>query len=586
MNKDVIYIEPEDDITDIITKIENSKQKIVALVPPKKAGVFRSVVNIKLISKAGAAAKKTVVLVTTDPSIIKLAGATKLPVTKDLNSAPAVPNIKADLDETTKEEVTEKDEEKEEKEEADDEAEDDEASDDDSNDEEAEEKEPNSKKLEKGAKKLKKEVEKHGNKVIGWMRDHKKLVAFCSIFVVLLIILLIWMFAIAPAVDIFVSIKTNANNFSESVTFTKTLTEENIEEGKFYLEEKRIEEVSETEFEATGTKNVGDKAAGSVVVYAYFKQKGTVAINAGSIFTISDLGYTSTNEASLSWDQKSTSVCDNKNDASLVVSGCLISARIDVVATAPGSNYNIAASSNGWSTTANVGVYSDSAMTGGTDLTIKVVSQEDIDKAKNEINSSSEAENKEKLYETIGDDSLIINSSFRQTTSDGESTPAVGEEVKEGEKATLKITTTTLVFVIDKTKVEEFIREKAKLGENQKIFEIRNAYIDGFKELEGGFAGKIKAVYFTGPRITETELVDKIKGKGIGDARREIKDINGVSEVKMEPAYPFVTSVPNDSNRISISFEIKDQDGNTIEDKGVMPDENTKKTEEEEEETE
>ena len=34
MNKDVIYIEPEDDITDIIAKIENSKEKIVALVPP------------------------------------------------------------------------------------------------------------------------------------------------------------------------------------------------------------------------------------------------------------------------------------------------------------------------------------------------------------------------------------------------------------------------------------------------------------------------------------------------------------------------------------------------------------------------
>ena len=51
MNKDVIYVEPEDDITDIILKIEKSKEKIVALVPPKKAGVFRSVVNIKLIAK-------------------------------------------------------------------------------------------------------------------------------------------------------------------------------------------------------------------------------------------------------------------------------------------------------------------------------------------------------------------------------------------------------------------------------------------------------------------------------------------------------------------------------------------------------
>ena len=77
MNKDVIYIEPDDDITDIITKIEGSKEKIVALVPPKKAGVFRSVVNIKLMAKSGKTAEKTVVLVTTDPSIVKLAAATK-----------------------------------------------------------------------------------------------------------------------------------------------------------------------------------------------------------------------------------------------------------------------------------------------------------------------------------------------------------------------------------------------------------------------------------------------------------------------------------------------------------------------------
>ena len=39
MNKDVIYIEPEDDITDIITKIKNSKERIVALVPSKKIEV-------------------------------------------------------------------------------------------------------------------------------------------------------------------------------------------------------------------------------------------------------------------------------------------------------------------------------------------------------------------------------------------------------------------------------------------------------------------------------------------------------------------------------------------------------------------
>ena len=52
MNKEVIYLEPEDDITDILTKLQRAKQKLVALVPPKKATMLRSAVNMKLVARA------------------------------------------------------------------------------------------------------------------------------------------------------------------------------------------------------------------------------------------------------------------------------------------------------------------------------------------------------------------------------------------------------------------------------------------------------------------------------------------------------------------------------------------------------
>ena len=93
MNKDVIYIEPEDDITDIVTKIENSKEHIVAIVPPKKADILHSSINIKLMDKAGKNADKKLVLVTTDTVIIKHAASVKMPITKDLQSAPVVPTL-------------------------------------------------------------------------------------------------------------------------------------------------------------------------------------------------------------------------------------------------------------------------------------------------------------------------------------------------------------------------------------------------------------------------------------------------------------------------------------------------------------
>ena len=93
MNKDVIYIEPEDDITDIVTKIENSKEQIVAIVPPKKADILHSSINIKLMDKAGKNADKKLVLVTEDAVIIKHAASVKMPITKDLQSAPAIPTL-------------------------------------------------------------------------------------------------------------------------------------------------------------------------------------------------------------------------------------------------------------------------------------------------------------------------------------------------------------------------------------------------------------------------------------------------------------------------------------------------------------
>ena len=99
MNKDVIYIEPEEDITDILTNIKGAKHKIIALVPPKKTGVLRSAVNFKLISKAARQSGKTIVLITSDESLLKLANSVKMPTAKTLQSKPKLPTEELDADE-------------------------------------------------------------------------------------------------------------------------------------------------------------------------------------------------------------------------------------------------------------------------------------------------------------------------------------------------------------------------------------------------------------------------------------------------------------------------------------------------------
>ena len=588
MNKDVIYIEPEDDITDIITKIENSKEKIVALVPPKKAGVFRSIVNIKLITKAGVNAEKIVVLVTTDPSIMKLAAVTKLPITKNLRSAPIVPKIdevekiEATMAETIVDEVDEKEpeaeaeevealedeaepeEKKADKTKQDDEKEevaqdDDKKSEekDDDSDSEADKKDDDKKEK---ADKAKKTKSTSSNPFIAWVQGHKILLICSGVGLVVLILVLIWANVIAPAVTIDVVIRTTTANFSENVTFTNQLAEEDISKGLFYLEEKKVETKVEEPFEATGKKNVGEKASGNIVVYTYFRNEGALAIDKGTIFTNDGKSYISTEAGSLSWGGKDLSSCDNNGSATIITSGCLVSARVPVVAENSGSAYNLAATSTGWSTVANIGVYTDSALSGGTDETIIVVQQSDIDTALKKIEEklSAEAEaNKEKLFDTLDEGDFIIESSFKQTVGDAVSVPAVGEPVKEGEKPKLSVTTTSTIYVIDDVKVGEFIKEKAKLAEGYKIYEMNDPFIENFAMVEGGYVGKLKTSYVSGPEVTAKDVVEMVKGKGLGTGRDDLtKAYSGISKVTTEVSFPWVTAFPNDEEKITVNITV------------------------------
>lgn len=609
MNKDVIYIEPEDDITDIITKVENSKEKIIALVPPKKAGVFRSVVNIKLIAKSGASNDKTVVLVTTDPSIVRLAATVKLPVTKNLQSAPMIPTIdslvnedsKADLVEVTneegeaeveakeaEEEPEDKDAEAEEEGEKDsDEGEAEEDSDSSEKDEEEDKEEAPSKKDKKKSKSKDKANKKSGG---NWFKSHKKRLIFGGIGAVALIILLIWALVFAPAVDVTVWIQTENKPFSEGVSFVNSLSEEDAKEGKFYLEEKKIDTVQEVKFQATGKKNLGEKATGTLTVSASFDYKngGAMTINAGDLFSYNGLTFSADSTVPLRYDGDDDSVCANKSAShqSFKENGCVIYANIKITATAPGSEYNIGPSEGGWSSILKLdGISLKEATTGGTDNIVTVVQQSDVLKAKEELSSGNEAENKKRLYEGIGDEYIILEQTFAQTTSDATASPAVGEEVGEGVTPSLKATTTTSVKVIDKTKVKEFITNKADVSEQQKVYEMDDPFIDNFTQTGSGFIGKLKTNYSIGPKVTNSEVLEMALGKGIGDLQHDLKEIPGVIGVDTKTSYPWVMVVPNDTNKVSIDIKVKEKENkqnsdNNQENKDEAKQEETEETKE------
>ena len=557
MNKDVIYIEPEDDITDIISRIKSSKQKVVALVPPKKLGIMRSAVNTKLIAKTAKSLEKVAVVVTTDPSLIKLSALSGLPVAKTLNSRPMLPS---EFTKRKKKETEELEE-----------AELDKPAEDDSNAEEVIDEKKGSKKDDmaldsdevendddeeekKDKKKKKKDVE-----LIPNFDKYRKWIIFGGAGVVLLTAALIWAFIIEKKKKITVKMKTISSNISENVTLVTDEKNKDNKAGKFLLEQLKYEEEKSVEFEATGKANKGEKATGTLTFYAQFdannEDGGTIVLPAGSVVTVNGNNYSVVEAVTTTWNGKAkpcdgtiTSVCNIKNQA-------------PIVATEPGAKYNADSSTSGSITAANVKFISTTNITGGTDRNVTVVDEKDIEDAKKQI-SANDNESKEKLFEQIKDGFVKIESSYKVETKDPVSAPKKGEEVADKKKAKLTVKATYTIYVVDRTAIDEYVKEfeKDKIGENDKIYSTGTPFFERFLEgKDGVYTAKFKTTVKIGPELSESSVLDTAKGKKVGEVKALIKDISSnINDVTVDPSFPWVYWVPDDANRIKIDITVEE----------------------------
>ncbi len=546
MNKDVIYIEPEDDITDVIARVKASKQKVVALVPPKKAGIMRSAVNMKLIARTAKMSDKAVVVVTTDPSLIKLSALSNLPVAKTLSSRPMLPSEFTNRKKQETEELAEKD--------LDMPAEDDAAEEvidgkeekiaDDIEDENNGEEKP----------KKKKNVE-----IIPNFDKYRKWIVFGGIGIVFLVVVCIWAFVLAPYAKITVNMKTLSSNISENVTLVTDEKKKDIKAGKFLLEQIKYEEESSVEFEATGKANKGDKAKGTVnFTVAFGAAGGEKNVPAGTTFMLAGKKFVSNEAQKLSWDGvASTCKSPTISNGQIV---CYVKGSTGVTAAEGGASYNIAAQSAGSSDVSGVNVASSTAMTGGTDKNVTVVSESDINDAKNQLQNNSEA--KEMLYSQIGEGVIKIDSSYKVETKDPVSSPKKDEEVANGKKAKLTAKTIYTIYVVDRTAVDDFIHEfeEDKLAENDKIYTTGTPFFERFLEgTDGTYTAKLKTTIKYGPEISESLILDTAKGKKVGEVKALVKDMSAnISDVLIDVSFPWVRSVPNDSNKVEIKITVEE----------------------------
>ena len=589
MNKDVIYIEPEQDITDILSNVKAAKHKIIALVPPKKAGVLRSAVNFKLIAKTARQHEKTVVLITTDESLQRLASTVKMPVAKSLQSKPQIPNLEdiADDDEA-KDDVIEDDKKPVEEEKTEEAVEEEPAEEPvlkaapkkaapvlakKPAKEEVIEGEPEPEEKENTSKAAKAVAKMKGAKIPNFAKYRKFIIAG-MIVLILLIGFTVWATAIAPAVSIIVTVRTSSSNFAEKVSFVNHEDKANNKEGVFFLEEKTVTKKAEAEFDATGELDKGTKASGTITVSRPENDVITseadliFSIPANTIVKIGDKEFVVAEGGSVNAkaDSEFLKQCGGSFFAP---KNCLrktiYSAPIKVVAKEVGDSYNIAATTSGITlginTTKKYSV-SSSAMTGGTSKMVKIVSEEDVKAATSGLTAASAKEAREELKSEFGDEYILLGDMDQSDPKDTV-TPNVDEEVADGVKPKVVREVTFKMFAVKKEAVKTFIssklKENASGDKTQTVYDtgVDKAFFEAFQNTTDESTAKLKSTTITGPKVTEEMVADKSLGKKVGEVKHLLQSINGVSSVSINPNFFWVTSVPSDHNKVQIKITVE-----------------------------
>ncbi len=533
--KDIIYVDIEDDITSIIEKVKHADSSIVALVPPKRIGVLQSVVNLKLLQRAGETAKKRVVMITSDPALTALAAGAMIPIARNLQSKPEIPTAAVAADE------------------------DDDVITGEENDSITDNVDDlattaplagaaSGVPTTSVASAARANARRSGPRVPNFenFRNKGLLIGGGAL---ALILFLVWAFVFAPQATVVIGAKTTPYSVNKAVSATPggTLS---VENGTLGAATKEIAKSASVDFQATGKKDVGEKATGTVNF-----SNGSVSsrtIEAGTpLESSSGLIFNTNSRVTVP-----AAGLGNCNGNACVANG---TASVAVSAAQSGTKYNGASGSvSGAPSGVSAGFSSPSG--GGTDKVITVVSEEDAAAAREKLATQNADQIKAELKKQFPGDVLIVDESFAVSPGNPAVVPAVGQEASG---AKLTVETKYTLLGLKRTDVAAII--EADLKKQLAGIPNQSIYDKGTDAVRFGSVSKEEATYklaiqttgYIGPSIDAAKLSKQLSGKREGEIIALVKTYDGIEDVKVEFS-PFWVSKAPSADKVIIKFQVND----------------------------
>ncbi len=558
--KDVLYVDVDDEITTLIDRLGTSKHKIVALVLPKRASVLQSVVNMKLLKRAADEQQKHVVLITSEASLLPLAGAVGLHVAPTPNSKPAIPRKPEGIDDLDEEsEITEKDFDpkasaatavgaltgaKAANRADDNEDEPIQLDNDDAPSAVAKGAAAKTGKQKKAAKPKKGKNSKL--KVPDFNAFRKKWLLIGGA-VVLLLIVWVFGFMILPKATIAVRTDSEEINKRLDVTFDTGADSVDVSSGVIPSVVEQSEKVITQSVPATGQENRGNKATGEVDFSVSYQVcapgSQPVVIPAGTGVSRNGLTYITRESVRLGRQ-------GNR---------CEMGGSSDITAQAAGANYNV--NKGDFTVAGNSSVSAEGSVSGGSDNIVKFVTQGDIDSLNQKLGAQADngGVQSELASKLEGRDLFVVKDSFNTGTPETNVTAKVGDQT-DTVNGTQKITYS--MVGAKKQDIETFITKSVdenidtsrqrvlNTGLDEATFKLQNQQ-NNSQQVQMS----MNVTALAGPKLDDEKIKEQIAGKKTGEVRDMLKNYPGVTDVEVKLSPFWVTSVPKSASKITITYE-------------------------------
>jgi hypothetical protein len=368
-----------------------------------------------------------------------------------------------------------------------------------------------------------------------------------------LIIILAFGYLILPQAKATVTFK--ADSFTETAEVQLNTAATKIDPVKliFPATASSVEKSVSDTFQATGKKNIGNKAAGEITFYNYIDLTPD-KISSGSTLTANGKNFVTVGDITI----PAVTVTSVIPFASTPGS---IKGQIAATDSGEGSNlpsgtkYTFTAFSGNKQN--NVYGQSTAALTGGSTQEVQIVQASDISAAQDKIKARLSSEAKDEVMKKIPSTDKYIDGTFDEQIS------SLVASVPEGTQApnfTFKGNVKTSILSFNETNLRGTIvaNYEAKLPQNRVMVQADKITFDYAlenKNITGGTAqykvtykGKISS------KIDQNTLKDQLRGKSFDDAKKILSSLDLVKDVSisMTPNLSFYKTLPLLSRSITI----------------------------------